>query len=316
MNMRLVKILTLIFAFMTTTMIGATEREVNGIPYVQLNNGEWMPRFGIGTFNVPGDSVADDAVAYALKCGYRHIDTAHAYRVERGVGKAVKESGIPRNEIWITSKLWPTEYGEGKTLEAIDRMLERLQTDYIDLLYVHQPMGDFRGAWKDMEKAVKQGKVHSLGISNFDAADSLFHAIVDNAEIKPAVMQIECHPYAQRKEWQEKLKKYNIQLECWFPLGGEMSNGALFKDPVIKAIAKAHGKTPAQVIIRWHIQEGFSVIPGATRHDYIKENISVFDFSLTDDEMAQIRNLNKEKRFFNMDYKQAEQFILNWKIED
>lgn len=316
MSMRLVKILTLIFAFMTTTMIGATEREVNGVPYVQLNNGEWMPRFGIGTFNVPGDSVADDAVAYALKCGYRHIDTAHAYRVERGVGKAVKESRIPRNEIWITSKLWPTEYGEGKTLEAIDRMLERLQTDYIDLLYVHQPMGDFRGAWKDMEKAVKQGKVHSLGISNFDAADSLFHAIVDNAEVKPAVMQIECHPYAQRKEWQEKLKKYNIQLECWFPLGGEMSNGALFKDPVIKAIAKAHGKTPAQIIICWHIQEGFSVIPGATRHDYIKENISVFDFSLTDDEMAQIRNLDKEKRFFNMDYKQAEQFILNWKIED
>lgn len=314
--MKLEKILTLIFAFMTTTMICATAREVNGIPYVQLNNGEWMPRFGIGTFNVPGDSVADDAVAYALKCGYRHIDTAHAYRVERGVGKAVKESGIPRNEIWITSKLWPTEYGEGKTLEAIDRMLERLQTDYIDLLYVHQPMGDFRGAWKDMEKAVKQGKVHSLGISNFDAADSLFHAIVDNAEVKPAVMQIECHPYAQRKEWQERLKKYNIQLECWFPLGGEMSNGALFKDPVIKAIAKSHGKTPAQIIIRWHIQEGFSVIPGATRHDYIKENISVFDFSLTDDEMAQIRNLDKEKRFFNMDYKQAEQFILNWKIED
>lgn len=314
--MKLERILILIFAFMATTMIDATERVKNGIPYVQLNNGEWMPRFGIGTFNVPGDSVADDAVAYALKCGYRHIDTAHAYRVERGVGKAVKESGIPRNEIWITSKLWPTEYGEGKTLEAIDRMLERLQTDYIDLLYVHQPMGDFRGAWKDMEKAVKQGKVRTLGISNFDAADSLFHAIVDNAEIKPAVMQIECHPYAQRKSWQEKVKKYGIQLECWFPLGGEMSNGALFKDSEIKSIAQAHGKTPAQVIIRWHIQEGFSVIPGATRHDYIKENISVFDFSLTDAEMAQIRNLDKEKRFFNMDYKQAEQFMLNWKIED
>lgn len=230
-----------------------------------------MPRFGIGTFNVPGDSVAEDAVAYALKCGYRHIDTAHAYRVERGVGKAVKESGIPRSEIWITSKLWPTEYGEGKTMEAIDRMLERLQTDYIDQLYVHQPMGDFRGAWKDMEKAVKQGKVRSLGISNFDAADSLFHAIVDNSEIKPTVMQIELHPYAQRKYWQDMAKKYNIQMECWFPLGGEMSNGALLKDPTIQAIAKAHGKTPAQVIIRWHIQEGFSVIPGATRHDYIKE---------------------------------------------
>ena len=310
------RVLSIIFALMMAMSIRATEKEVNGIPYVQLNNGEWMPRFGIGTFNVPGDSTACDAVGYALKCGYRHIDTAHAYRVERGVGKAVKESGIPRSEIWITSKLWPTEYGEGKTMEAIDKMLERLQTDYIDLLYVHQPMGDFRGAWKDMEKAVKMGKIRSLGISNFDASDSLFHAIVDNAEIKPAVMQIELHPYAQRKEWQEKAKKYNIQMECWFPLGGEMSNGILFKDPTIQSIAKVHGKTPAQVIIRWHIQEGFSVIPGAIRHDYIKENINVFDFSLSNKEMEKIRNLNKEKRFFTMDYKQAEQFVLNWKMDD
>lgn len=315
--MRISKILSIIIAFfMATTTINATEKEVNGQPYVQLNNGQWMPRFGIGTYNVPGDSVAEDAVSYALKCGYRHIDTAHAYRVERGVGKAVKESGIPRSEIWITSKLWPTEFGEGKTMEDIDKMLERLQTYYIDLLYVHQPMGDYRGAWRDMEKAVRQGKVRSLGISNFDASDSLFNDIMEFAEIKPAVMQIECHPYAQRKEWQQKTRQNNIQLECWFPLGGEMSNGALFKDPTIQKIAKVHSKTPAQIIIRWHIQEGFSVIPGATRHDYIKENISVFDFSLTDEEMAQMRSLNKEKRFFNMDYKQAELFMLNWKLND
>lgn len=315
--MKISRILSIIMVFlMGTTTINATEKEVNGQPYVQLNNGQWMPRFGIGTYNVPGDSVAEDAVAYALKCGYRHIDTAHAYRVERGVCKAVKESGIPRSEIWITSKLWPSEYGEGKTMEAIDKMLERLQTDYIDLLYVHQPMGDYRGAWRDMEKAVKQGKVRSLGISNFDASDSLFNDIMEFAEIKPAVMQIECHPYAQRKEWQQKTRQHNIQLECWFPLGGEMSNGALFKDPTIQKIAKVHGKSPAQIIIRWHIQEGFSVIPGATRHDYIKENISVFDFYLTDEEMAQMRSLNKEKRFFNMDYKQAEKFVLNWKMDD
>ncbi len=315
--MNISRILSIIMVFlMGTTTINATEKEVNGQPYVQLNNGQWMPRFGIGTYNVPGDSVAEDAVAYALKCGYRHIDTAHAYRVERGVGKAVKESGIPRSEIWITSKLWPSEYGEGKTMEAIDKMLERLQTDYIDLLYVHQPMGDYRGAWRDMEKAVKQGKVRSLGISNFDASDSLFNDIMEFAEIKPAVMQIECHPYAQRKEWQQKTRQHNIQLECWFPLGGEMSNGALFKDPTIQKIAKVHGKSPAQIIIRWHIQEGFSVIPGATRHDYIKENISVFDFYLTDEEMAQMRSLNKEKRFINMDYKQAEKFVLNWKLDD
>lgn len=249
--MKLLRILSIALALMMGTAIHAEEKTVNGQPYVLLNNGIWMPRFGIGTYNVPGDSTACDAVSYALKCGYRHIDTAHAYRVERGVGKAVK-----------------------------------------------------------------QGKVRALGISNFDAADSLFHAIVDNAEIKPAVMQIELHPYAQRKYWQDMAKKYNIQMECWFPLGGEMSHGALFQDPTIKAIAKAHGKTPAQIIIRWHIQEGFSVIPGATRHDYIKENISVFDFKLTDEEMAKMRALNKEKRFFNMDYKQAEQFMLNWKIDD
>lgn len=315
--MKISKLSSIVIAlFMGIATINATEKDVNGQPYVMLNNGLWMPRFGIGTFNVPDDSVAEDAVAYALKCGYRHIDTAHAYRVERGVGRAIKESGIPREEIWLTSKLWPTEYGEGKTMEAIDRMLERLQTDHIDLLYVHQPMGDYRGAWRDMEKDVKQGKVRSLGISNFDASDSLFNDIMEFAEIKPAVMQIELHPYAQRKYWQDMVRKNNIQMECWFPLGGEMSKGALFKDPVIQAIAKAHGKTPAQIIIRWHIQEGFSVIPGATRHDYIKENISVFDFSLTDEEMEQMRSLNKEKRFFNMDYKQAEQFMLNWKIDD
>lgn len=294
----------------------AQDTIVGGIPYVKLNNGLLMPRFGIGTFNVPGDSVACDAVLYALKCGYRHIDTAHAYRVERGVGKAVRKSGIPRKDIWITSKIWPSEYGEGKTLAAIDKMLERLQTDYIDLLYVHQPMGDFRGAWKDMEKAVAQGKVRALGISNFDAGDEFFHAIVDSMKIKPAVMQIELHPYAQRTYWQKKAKEYGIQMECWFPLGGAMSNGALFKDPVIKRIAAAHGKTPAQIILRWHIQEGFSVIPGAIDHNYIKENINIFDFQLSDEEMAAMRALNKEKRFFNMNYKEAEQFMLNWKIDD
>ncbi|MDE5820884.1 MAG: aldo/keto reductase, partial [Paramuribaculum sp.] len=241
---------------------------------------------------------------------------AHAYRVERGVGKAVNESGIPREEIWVTSKLWPSEYGEGKTMEAIDHMLNRLGLDYIDLLYVHQPMGDWRGAWRDMEKAVEQGKVRSLGLSNFDAADSLYTAALEFAKIKPAVMQIECHPYAQRHHWQERAKQDGIQLECWFPLGGAMSNGALFKDPEIIKIADAHGKTPAQIILRWHIQEGFSAIPGATDHGYITENIDIFDFELSPEEMAAMRALDKEQRYFNMDYKEAEQFMLNWKMDD
>ncbi len=311
------KVLAIAFVWAANVQLSAQERTDSfGVPYAKLNNGIEMPRFGIGTFNVPGDSVATDAVLHALRKGYRHIDCAHAYRVERGVGRAVRESGIPRKEIWVTSKLWPSEYGEGKTAEAIDRMLERFGLEYIDLLYVHQPMGDFRGAWKDMEKAVKAGKVRALGISNFDAADSLFHAIVDHVEIMPAVMQIELHPYAQRKEWQEKAAKYGIQMECWFPLGGAMSNGALFQNPVIREIAATYGKTPAQIILRWHIQEGFSAIPGATDHGYIEENISIFDFSLTDAEMERMRALNKEERFFKMDYKQAEKFMLNWKMDD
>lgn len=288
----------------------------NGIPYVTLNNGLQMPRFGIGTFNVPGDTVATDAVSYALKNGYRHIDTAHAYRVERGVGEGIKESGVPREEIWVTSKLWPSEYGEEKSAKAIDMMLDRLGLDYIDLLYVHQPMGDWRGAWRAMEKAVADGKVRTLGISNFDAADSLYTAALEWAKIKPAVMQIECHPYAQRLDWVEKLDNDSIILEAWFPLGGAMSNGALFKDPMIQEIAAAHDKTPAQIILRWHIQEGHSTIPGATDHGYITENIDIFDFELTPFEMEQMRKLNKEQRFFNMDYKQAEQFMLNWKMDD
>lgn len=296
--------------------IKADDTIVDGIPYVKLNNGQLMPRFGIGTFNDPGDSIACDAVTFAFKNGYRHVDTAHAYRVERGVGKAVAECGIPRDEIWITSKIWPSEYGEGKTLEAIDRMLDRLGIEYIDLLYLHQPMGDWRGAWRDMEKAVELGKVRSLGLSNFDAADSLYDAAIEFAKIRPAVMQIECHPYAQRLHWQERLKNDRVQLECWFPLGGAMSNGALFKDPIIVKIAEAHGKTPAQIILRWHIQEGFSAIPGATDHGYITENIDIFDFELSLEEMALMRGLDKEQRFFNMDYKQAEKFMLDWKMDD
>lgn len=280
-----------------------------GVPVVKLNNGVEMPRFGLGTFLQGSNEICKQSCLTALRAGYRHIDTAHAYYDEEGVGEAVKESGIPRNEIWITSKLWPTEYGEGKTLKAIDEMLARLQTDYIDLLYVHQPVGDFVGAWKDMEKAVKQGKVRALGISNFDANDEVFNEIMEKSTIKPAVLQIECHPYAQRLEMRKKAAKYGIQMECWFPLGGAMSNGALFKDPVIKKIAESHGKTPAQVILRWHIQEGFSVIPGATNPDYIKENIQIFDFSLTDEEMQQMRSLNKEKRFFNARLEDVERMV-------
>lgn len=300
----------------STTYAQEIYKTVADVPMVQLNNGILMPQFGLGTFLQPSDSVCEQSCLTALKAGYRHIDTAHAYNDEAGVGRAVKESGIPREEIWITSKLWPTEYGEGKTLEAIDKMLERMQLDYIDLLYVHQPVGDFVGAWRDMEKAVAMGKVRALGISNFDASDEVFNKIMNESRVKPAVLQIECHPYAQRLAMREKVKPYGIQVECWFPLGGAMSNGALLRDPVIRSIAEAHGRTPAQIILRWHIQEGFSVIPGASNPDYIRENIRIFDFELTDEEMARIRSLNREKRFFNMTLEAKERIYLNTPMKD
>lgn len=300
----------------STTYAQEIYKTVADVPMVQLNNGILMPQFGLGTFLQPSDSVCEQSCLTALKAGYRHIDTAHAYNDEAGVGRAVKKSGIPREEIWITSKLWPTEYGEGKTMEAIDKMLERMQLDYIDLLYVHQPVGDFVGAWRDMEKAVAMGKVRALGISNFDASDEVFNKIMSESRVKPAVLQIECHPYAQRLAMREKVKPYGIQVECWFPLGGAMSNGALLRDSVICSIAEAHGKTPAQIILRWHIQEGFSVIPGASNPDYIRENIRIFDFELTDEEMARIRSLNQEKRFFNMSLEEKERVYLNTPMKD
>lgn len=294
---------------------GAQEKTTTAnVPLAVLNNGVEMPRFGLGTFMQGSNETCKQSCLTALKAGYRHIDTAHAYYDEEGVGQAIRESGIPREEIWVTSKLWPTEYGEGKTLKAIDEMLERMQLDYIDLLYVHQPIGDYVGAWKDMEKAVKAGKVRALGISNFDYNDEMWQRIMDSATIKPAVLQIECHPYAQRLAMRKKAAEQGIQVECWFPLGGAMSRGALLKDPVIKSIAQVHGKTPAQVILRWHIQEGFSVIPGATDPNYIKENIQIFDFSLTDDEMQKIRALNKEQRFFNVPLEQVEKMVWGTKF--
>ena len=314
------RIITTVAVLATMTAVNAFAQDVTtttaGVPMVKLNNGVLMPRFGLGTYLQPSDDVCEQSCLAALKAGYRHIDTAHAYNDERGVGRAVKESGIPREEIWITSKIWPTEYGEGKTLEAIDKMLERLQTDYIDLLYIHQPVGDFVGAWKDMEKAVAQGKVRSLGISNFDADSAAFNRLMREAAIKPAVLQMECHPYAQRIDVRETMKQHGIQVECWFPLGGAMSDGMLLKDPVINSIAQAHGKSAAQIILRWHIQEGFSVIPGSKNPQHIQENINIFDFELTDDEMAQIRALNKEERVFHISNADAEKIFLSVQLPD
>ncbi len=282
---------------------------------IKLNNGLEMPQFGIGTFRSDVKQ-AHDAVLAALKAGYRHIDTAHAYQNERGVGAAIQESGIPRGEIWITSKLWPTDYNSGNVQKSIDKMLERLGTDYIDLLYLHQPVGDYKAGWSGLEDAVKQGKVRAVGLSNFDVKEELFDDVIANAEIKPAIVQIELHPYAQRKAFRKKCAENNIAVEGWYPLGGTHGgNDILFKDPVILEIAGRYGKTPAEIILRWHVQEGFSTIPGSRNPEHIKQNISVYNFTLSASDMAKIRALDSEKRFFTSTWDDIQRFN-DWKPED
>ena len=285
-------------------------------PYLTLNNGVQMPQIGLGLYMIPEGDVAYNSVMTALESGYRHFDCAHAYQNERSLGRAIKDSGVDRDSLWITSKLWPNEYGEGKTLKAIERMLGRLGLDYIDLVYFHQPMGDFVGGWKEMEMALSMGMVRAIGISNFDTNDSLFDQLIASAKVKPQIMQIECHPYAQRKHWQERCTAEGIQIECWFPLGGRDSKGEILRDPVINEIAQAHGKSAAQVIIRWHMQEGFSVIPGSSNPAHIKENIDVLGFALSNVEMQRIRALDKEARYFNMPYEQQVKWFSGWNPTD
>ena len=209
-----------------------------------LNNGVVVPQFGLGVYSIPAGETTYNSVLTALKAGYRHIDTAHAYSNERSVGQAVKDSGIPREEIWITSKLWPNEYDPKVIQQQIDKMLERLGLEYIDLIYFHQPLGNYLEGWKEIEKAQAAGKVRAIGISNFDFNDELFNSIVETAAVKPQMFQIECHPYAQRKHWQEMCAKFDIKIECWFPLGGRDSHGEILRDPVINEIAAPTGSLP------------------------------------------------------------------------
>lgn len=263
---------------------------------VTLNDGNIIPQFGLGVYQIRGDELTYKTCLQALDMGYRHIDTAHAYQNERGVGKAVKDSGIKRNEIWITSKLWPSEYGEGITMEGIDKMLRRLDTDYIDLLLLHQQFGDYIGAWKDMEKAVSLGKVRSIGLSNFES--ERLEEVLDIANIKPSVLQVECHPYYQQNALKQRIAPYGIKIESWYPLGHADTN--LLNEPVLTKLGQKYGKSNAQIILRWHIQEGNIVFPKTTNQEHMKENIDIFDFSLTDEEMSEIQKLDQGIRFFTM----------------
>ena len=280
--------------------------------YITLNDGTNIPQFGLGVYMVPEGEQTYNAVLDALKMGVRHIDTAHAYQNERSVGRAVKDSGIPREEVWITTKLWPHEYGEGKTTAAIDKMLARLGTGYIDLLLLHQQFGDYLGAWKDMEKAVKAGKVRSIGISNFES--ERLEEICEAAEIKPSVLQVECHPYYQQNDLKKRIAKYGTVIESWYPIGH--GDKGLIGEAAFTRLAEKYGKTNVQIILRWHIQEGNIVFPKTTNPDHMRDNYDIFDFELTAEEMAEIRALDKGKRFFNMTLEQQESQLGAWHPAD
>ena len=272
---------------------------------VTLNDGNRMPQFGFGVYLINGDVDTKKACLEAFKTGYRHIDTAHAYQNERGVGAAVKKSGLSREDIWITSKLWPNEYGKGKTANAINKMLSRLDTDYIDLLLLHQQFGDYIGAWQDMENAVSEGKVKSIGLSNFES--ERLEDIFAVSQIKPAVLQVECHPYYQQNELKKRLYPYGTILESWYPIGHGDTN--LINEPIFTQLAKKYNKTNVQIILRWHIQQNNIVFPKSTNMQHIKDNIDIFDFSLSDEEILKIKSLDKGKRFFNMSLAEQEKIL-------
>ncbi len=280
--------------------------------YLKLNDGTEIPQFGLGVYQVPEGEMTYNAVLNALKMGVRHIDTAHAYQNERSVGRAVRASGVPRKEIWITSKLWPSEYGEGKTEKAIEKMLARLDTDYIDLLLLHQQFGDYIGAWKDMQKAVKAGKVRSIGISNFES--ERLEEICEFAEIKPSVLQVECHPYYPQNELKKRIAKYGTVIESWYPIGH--GDKGLISEPLFTRLAEKYRKSNVQIILRWHIQEGNIVFPKTTNIQHMRDNFDIFDFELTAEEMAEIKKLDYHKRFYNMTLEQQEASLGSWQPAD
>ena len=259
--------------------------------YITLNNGTKAPLCGIGTFLMQ-PAEAEQAVYDALSNGYRMIDTANAYMNEKAVGRGMKRSGVAREEIYLVTKLWSSVYADAD--KAIDETLSRLGTDYIDLLFLHQPVGDYVGAYKAMERAVKAGKVKSLGLSNFP--EEQIREVVAATEIKPAFVQVEAHPYYPQTALKAYLKPMGTAVMAWYPLGhGDRS---LVNEEVFTKLAQKYGKSNAQVILRWHTQVGDVVIPGSKNADHIRDNINIFDFTLTDGELAEIAKVDQNKRYY------------------
>lgn len=258
--------------------------------FATLNNGLKMPMAGIGTFLLSPDE-AEASVLAALEDGYRLIDTANAYVNEKAVGRAMKKSGLKREDIFLETKLWPSFYEDDN---AVDKTLERLGTDTIDLLLIHQPAGNYVAGYRQMEKAYKEGKVKAIGLSNFNQAQ--IEEILGLCQVKPAVLQTEVHPYFQEQELKKFLSKEGMVIQAWYPLGH--GDKALLEEPLFTELGKKYGKTNAQIILRWHIQDGNIVIPGSKSPAHIKDNFDLFDFSLTEEEMEKIAALDKNTRYY------------------
>lgn len=259
--------------------------------YFTLSNGNKMPMAGIGVFMM-SPAEAEAAVESALKSGVRLIDTANGYMNESGTGRGIKKSGVAREEIFLVTKLWPTVY-EKET--AIDETLERLGTDYIDLLFLHQPTDNWREGYRNIEKAYKEGKVKAIGLSNFP--EDLLKEAIETMEIKPHVVQVEAHPYFPQTELKAFLAETGMGLMAWYPLGHGDKN--LVGEPVFAKLAAKYGKSNAQIILRWHVQSGNVVFPGSRNPEHIRDNFDIFDFALTGEEMAEIAKVDKGVRYYN-----------------
>ena len=260
---------------------------------IQLNNGVEMPLLGYGLFQVPPQE-AERCTRDALEVGYRLIDTAQAYQNEEGVGSAIAKSGIPRSDIFVVTKVWITNSGEEKAARSIEESLRKLQTDYIDLLLIHQAYGDVFGSWRAMEKAYRSGKVRAIGVSNFQACR--FYDFASFVDIKPMVNQLQCCVLCQQNGIQEEMSRYDTKMMAWGPLG--QGSDDLLKSPVLEAIGAQYGKSPAQVALRWLTQRGIVAIPKSTHRDRMESNVEIFDFTLSNEDMEKIATLNQQDTGF------------------
>jgi 2,5-diketo-D-gluconate reductase A len=265
----------------------------NEIPQIPLNNGVAMPALGFGVYQIPAEQT-EQAVTDALAAGYRSLDTAAAYQNEEAVGRAIASSGIPRSELFVTTKLWIQKPGEDNAKRAFEASLKRLDLDYVDLYLIHQPLGDYYSSWRAMREVNREGLANAIGVANF-YPDRLVD-LIDHNEITPAVNQIETHPFFQRTADQALMREHGVQIESWGPFAEGKNN--IFSDPTLSAIGAAHGKSVAQVVLRWLIQRDVVVIPKSVRPDRMRENIDVFDFELSDHEMARIASMDTGTTLF------------------